>query len=69
MTPKDGDDPDAILSRAEAAVRQGKLSEALAEISKLSTDAQAQMSEWMDAAKTRVAASDAVNSLLNELGQ
>jgi len=27
------------------------------------------MSEWMDAAKTRVAASDAVNSLLNELGQ
>jgi hypothetical protein len=69
VTPKDGDDPDAILSRAEAAVRQGKLSEALAEISKLSTDAQAQMSEWMDAAKTRVAASDAVNSLLNELGQ
>ncbi|NND41406.1 MAG: hypothetical protein HKO04_04930 [Silicimonas sp.] len=67
LAPKDGDDPDAILSRAEAAVSEGDLETATAELSALPDDARAAMSEWISAAETRAAALNAVGTLENTL--
>ncbi len=69
VVPKDGDDPDAVLSRAEALVRDGKISDALDEIYKLSDSAQSEMAEWIANAKARVAAQQAITSLKNDLDQ
>ncbi len=68
LEPKEGNDPDAILSRAEAAVRDGRLSDALAEISSLPEDAQAALSQWSAEAASRletVAAARALSEKLN----
>ncbi|MEQ9692754.1 hypothetical protein [Shimia sp. SDUM112013] len=69
VTPKEGDDADAILSRAEAAVREGRLSAALTELESLPASSQALMSEWRQMAETRIAAQDAVEELSNSLMQ
>lgn len=69
VTPQDGDDPDAILSRAEAAIRDGRVEEALSEIDALSADAKAQMSDWIAAATARLQATQAIDSLKNDLPQ
>ena len=61
--PRDGMDADAILSRAEAAVRGGRLSDALAEIASLPEVARAEMSDWLTLAETRAAAIAAVDTL------
>ena len=67
LAPKDGDDPDAVLSRAEALLSEGKLDDALAEISNLPDDAQNAMSKWRSDAETRQAALQAVESLSDTL--
>lgn len=67
--PRDGDDADAILSRAESAVRTGRLSDALAEISALPEVARAAMSDWLAQAEIRasaVAAADTLSSTLSD---
>ena len=69
VVPKTGDDADAVLSRAEAAVKQGDIATALAEINTLSNAARAQMSEWIASAEARVSATDAIKTLRNDLGQ
>ena len=61
--PRDGADPDAILSRAEATVGEGDLRGALAELEALSGDGQAALAEWLEQANTRLAASEAVDQL------
>lgn len=53
LTPKEGDDPDAILSRAEAALRDGDLKKALVELDGLPEPALAAMNDWMNLARTR----------------
>ncbi|MDO9525552.1 MAG: hypothetical protein Q7J57_08415, partial [Gemmobacter sp.] len=63
LTPRDGADPDAVLSRAEAALRGGDVAGALAQLDQLPADAQAAMSEWRASAQTRVAASVALGEL------
>ena len=63
LTPKEGDDPDAILSRAEALLGNGALTDALSELSALPEAAQEAMSGWMHDANTRLAALQAVDSL------
>ena len=63
LAPKEGDDPDAILSRAEAQLGEGHLTEALAELDALPETAQSAMSGWLDDAKTRLAALQAVDAL------
>lgn len=63
VAPKDGDGPDAVLSRAQADVNGGQLSEAIDEIAKLPEAAQAPLADWVAQAKTRVAAIDAANQL------
>ncbi|SLN24075.1 Mitochondrial inner membrane protein [Pseudoruegeria aquimaris] len=53
LAPREGDDPDAILSRAEAALRQGDLEAALAELEQLPETGKAAIADWLDAARTR----------------
>lgn len=60
---RDGDDPDAVLSRAEAAVRAGDLDTALAEVAALPEAGQAAMANWTDAARTRLEAVLAARAL------
>ncbi|MCV6594240.1 MAG: mitofilin family membrane protein [Silicimonas sp.] len=67
LAPKEGDDPDAILSRAEALLTQGKLGEALGEVTALPEEARAAMAGWITDAETRQAALLAVDSLSSNL--
>ncbi|MQQ08172.1 hypothetical protein GFB49_06895 [Epibacterium sp. SM1979] len=53
VAPRDGDDPDAVLSRAEAAVRKGDLETAISETSTLPEAAASAMADWVDAAVAR----------------
>jgi hypothetical protein len=69
LTPREGDDPDAILSRAEANVQSGELEAALAEIQALPEAGQAALSGWRDAAETRIAATSAAADLAQQLEQ
>lgn len=68
LTPREGNDPDAILSRAEAAVKTGDLTAAFAEISALPEAAQAPMAEWRAKAETRQAALVALAELAGKIG-
>lgn len=63
LTPRAGNDPDAILSRAEAALRAGDLSATLDELKALPEAGQAVMAEWVANAGRRMAAVDAARSL------
>jgi hypothetical protein len=63
LTPRDGDDPDAVLSRAEAALRDGDLSTALAELGGLPEAGLAAMGDWKAAAERRQAALTALDEL------
>lgn len=56
LTPREGSDPDAILSRAEASLAAGNLDAAIAEIATLPPEAQAAMQDWTVLAKQRSAA-------------
>jgi len=65
--PREGDDPDAVLSRAGAAVEAGDLDGALTEIDALPDTAQAAMSDWLGAARARLAARNALPDLTNAI--
>ena len=61
--PRAGSDPDAILSRVEAALGQGLLSEALAEIEALPEPVRAAMDDWIVQARLRADAEAALAAL------
>lgn len=63
LEPREGDDPDAVLSRVEAAVRDGRLGDALAEVDTLPEGARAALSDWAAEAERRTAALSAANAL------
>lgn len=63
IEPRAGDDPDAILSRAEAAVAAGRIDTALAEIATLPEGGQAALADWVALANRRLAAADAIAAL------
>jgi hypothetical protein len=67
LEPREGDDPDAVLSRAEAAVRSGNLSTALALVAMLPDVGQAAMAGWVDMASQRQSAEAAVAQLVQNL--
>lgn len=67
LEPREGDDADAILSRAEAAVKEGRLIDAMAEIDTLPEAARAAMSGWMDRAQVRAEAVAAAEALSADL--
>ncbi|WP_136443451.1 hypothetical protein [Pacificoceanicola onchidii] len=67
VAPREGDDPDAVLSRAEAAVKSGNLDAALSEISALPEAAQAELADWAAQAEARRAVLAAAQSLAQDL--
>lgn len=67
LAPREGADPDAILSRAEAALAAGDLEAAITEIGALPKGGQARMTEWVALANRRIAATSAAAMLAAEL--
>lgn len=63
VEPRAGDDPDAVLSRASAAVNAGDIPVALTEIGALPQAGQALMSGWVTTAQQRVVAAQALLDL------
>lgn len=63
LTPREGTDPDAVLSRAEAAVVAGDLPAALNELEGLPPEGQAAMGAWVAQARTRIDAEAALAAL------
>jgi len=64
-----GDDPDAVLSRAEARLAEGNLPAALAEVDSLPLVATDAMADWIAAARTRTDATRAAAALAAALDQ
>ena len=60
LEPQEGDSPDAILSRAEAALQSGDVTAALEEITALPDPAQEALAAWVADAARRIAATDAM---------
>ncbi len=67
LTPQEGDSPDAVLSRVEAAVKNGDLSGALSTIEALPENGKAALSEWVGKAQARDGAVSAFNELTDAL--
>ena len=63
LEPQEGDDPDAVLSRAEAALKQGQIADALGEISTLPEVGQSEMATWVEAAGSRLDVLNAADDL------
>ncbi|MEO1238452.1 MAG: mitofilin family membrane protein [Pseudomonadota bacterium] len=63
LEPREGNSADAVLSRAEAALRSGDLSAALAEIGELGEGPSAALADWLALAQARDAAVSAVSAL------
>ncbi len=67
VAPREGSDPDAVLSRAESAVRSGNIADALAEIDTLPANVQESMAVWLESARARADAEAAVQDLFQRL--
>lgn len=67
VAPREGDDPDAVLSRAQAAVNEGRISDALAEAEALPDAAKAALDGWMAQAALRLTAAQQAEALANSL--
>ncbi|WP_296418378.1 COG4223 family protein [Pseudooctadecabacter sp.] len=61
--PKDGPEPDAVLSRAEAAVKEGRVADALAEIETLPEVVRADLTDWTARAQERADVLNAISDL------
>lgn len=69
VTPREGDDPDAVLSRAEAAAKTGDLATVLDEIQSLPDTSQAVLSDWAGRVAQRRDALAAAAALAQELNK
>ncbi len=69
VTPRDGADPDAVLSRAEAALRSGDLAATLQELEALPAPAAEVLTGWTARAETRQGALDAADAVAQDLNQ
>ncbi len=67
LTPREGDDPDAVLSRAQAALDGGDVAAALRELDALPAAGQAEMADWRATAQARVDAVAAAGDLAQTL--
>ncbi len=63
LSPRDGESLGAILSRAEAAVREDNIEDTLRILGTLPDASRAAMSEWIQAAESRIAVLNALDSL------
>ena len=68
LTPRDGADPDAVLSRAEAALATGDLAMVFTELSGLPEPGQAAMAAWRGIAQSRQDAIQAVADVAKNIG-
>jgi hypothetical protein len=69
LAPREGSDPDAILSRAEAALAAGQVALALTEVAALPDVAQSAMKVWRETAEKRLAAEAAVGVIAQSMGE
>lgn len=69
VSPREGDDTDAILSRSEAALRTGDLATAIAELSSLPELARTAVADWEARAQSRLEAKTAADALVQQLLQ
>jgi hypothetical protein len=67
LEPREGDDPDAILSRAEAALQDGDLETVLTLVGELPEPGQAAMADWVARAESRLATLSGAAELGNRL--
>ena|GEM_PF-365472 len=67
LVPREGDGPDAILSRAEAALRDARIGEALTEVENLPEDARAALDDWVARTTQRQEALSAADALADRL--
>lgn len=67
IEPREGSDPDAVLSRMEAAMRAGRLGDALAEVEQLPDPARDAMATWLEQAQSRYDTVSAANALADRL--
>ncbi|MEO9518580.1 MAG: hypothetical protein ABJH45_16605 [Paracoccaceae bacterium] len=67
LEPTEGDDPDSVLSRVEAAINENRLTDALTEVELLPEGARAALGDWLNLAQTRASAVSAVETLLQSL--
>lgn len=63
VTAREGSSPDAILSRAEAALREDRLADAVAEVAALPPSAQGPVADWLAQAQVTLAARAALTAL------
>jgi hypothetical protein len=68
LAPREGDDADAVLSRAEAALRQGELGATLALLGELAPAVAAPFAQWKGMADSRLAAQQALADLARAHG-
>ena len=64
--PKEGEDADAILSRAEDAVRKGQFASAITTLEALPEAGQTEMQPWIEQAQKRVDVMTALNEMLGQ---
>lgn len=69
LEPREGSDPDAVLSRAEAAVKAGDVARALTELGALPPEGLAEMKAWLDQAGEYQSVQQALVALAASLGQ
>lgn len=67
VSPREGNDPDAVLSRAEAAIKSGDLTATLTELDTLPEQAKSAIADWRAAADARVSARMAADALSQRL--
>lgn len=67
LAPREGNHPDAVLSRTEAALGSGDIAGAIELIAALPNEGQAAMVDWVDGANTRMQAVEAVRNLADSL--
>lgn len=68
LAPREGNDPEAVQSRAEAAIDKGDLATALKEIATLPPEGIAAMADWQSRAQLRLDAGAAVQALMTQAG-
>ncbi len=66
VTPRDGDDPDAVLSRAEFALSEGRIPDVLTELQALDPALKAPLDPWIARAEARVTADAALTAARGE---
>lgn len=62
-SPQEGSGPDAVLSRAEAAVKEGRVADALAELDALPEVVRADLTDWTSRAQERADVLSAISTL------